>query len=169
VQTVVSAISPGTELLIYRGRRPRTCPSTRPSPPCGRSDVPAQVWLCRRGRVIAVGSRWSAWQGRLGLRLSAAWELFSQCSDRPASGSRLFHQRRQYSSPLWETAVNFFMMGNPSLGSGCWLFGQGVVGLLTTALLVRMPLSRLITADRYPSRRERSRELGRMLASMPAG
>ena len=34
VQTVVSAISPGTELLIYRGQAPRICPSTRPSPPC---------------------------------------------------------------------------------------------------------------------------------------
>jgi threonine dehydrogenase-like Zn-dependent dehydrogenase len=40
------------------------------------------------------------------------------------------------------------------------VFGQGVVGLLTTALLSRFPLSRLLTFDHYPDRRDRSRSLG---------
>jgi threonine dehydrogenase-like Zn-dependent dehydrogenase len=59
-----------------------------------------------------------------------------------------------------ETAVNFVMDGHPLIGERVVVFGQGVVGLLTTALLGRVPLSRLITVDRYPSRRERSRALG---------
>jgi threonine dehydrogenase-like Zn-dependent dehydrogenase len=48
------------------------------------------------------------------------------------------------------------------------VFGQGIVGLLTTALLARVPLSRLITLDRYAFRRERSRTLGAH-ASLDAG
>ena len=48
------------------------------------------------------------------------------------------------------------------------VFGQGVVGLLTVALLARLPLSHLITVDGYPFRRERSRGLGAH-ASLDAG
>jgi threonine dehydrogenase-like Zn-dependent dehydrogenase len=52
------------------------------------------------------------------------------------------------------------MDGRPLIGERVVVFGQGVVGLLTAALLQRMPLSRLITVDRYPFRRERSLDLG---------
>jgi threonine dehydrogenase-like Zn-dependent dehydrogenase len=40
------------------------------------------------------------------------------------------------------------------------VFGQGVVGLLTTALLARIPLGSLITVDPDPVRRATSREFG---------
>jgi threonine dehydrogenase-like Zn-dependent dehydrogenase len=59
-----------------------------------------------------------------------------------------------------ETAVNFLMDGHPLIGERVVVFGQGIVGLLTTALLARTPLSRLLTLDHYPFRRERSRALG---------
>jgi threonine dehydrogenase-like Zn-dependent dehydrogenase len=59
-----------------------------------------------------------------------------------------------------ETAVNLLMDGQPAIGERVVVFGQGVVGLLTTALLAQFPLSRLITLDSYPSRRERSLALG---------
>jgi threonine dehydrogenase-like Zn-dependent dehydrogenase len=40
------------------------------------------------------------------------------------------------------------------------IFGQGVVGLLTTALLARLPLASLATLDPYPLRRQSSLALG---------
>jgi threonine dehydrogenase-like Zn-dependent dehydrogenase len=40
------------------------------------------------------------------------------------------------------------------------VFGQGVIGLLTTALLAHYPLSTLVTLDRYELRRETSLALG---------
>ena len=50
VQTVVSAISPGTELLIYRGQAPTDMPTDETiTALSGASDVSAQVWLCCRG------------------------------------------------------------------------------------------------------------------------
>jgi alcohol dehydrogenase len=59
-----------------------------------------------------------------------------------------------------ETAVSLAMDGRPRVGERVAVFGQGVVGLLTTALLSRFPLSRLVTFDNYAARRERSRSLG---------
>jgi threonine dehydrogenase-like Zn-dependent dehydrogenase len=59
-----------------------------------------------------------------------------------------------------ETALSFLMDGRPMIGERVAVFGQGVVGLLTTALLARFPLSGLVTFDRYPLRREWSSRLG---------
>ena len=50
--------------------------------------------------------------------------------------------------PNMETAVNLLMDGQPLIGEQVVIFGQGVVGLLTTALLARLPLASLITLDR---------------------
>jgi threonine dehydrogenase-like Zn-dependent dehydrogenase len=62
--------------------------------------------------------------------------------------------------PNVETAVNFLMDGQPLVGEQLAVFGQGVVGLLTTALLARFPLARLVTLDRYPLRRGKSQDMG---------
>ncbi len=40
------------------------------------------------------------------------------------------------------------------------VFGQGVVGLLTLALLARLPLTTLVALDRWPARRARALTLG---------
>jgi threonine dehydrogenase-like Zn-dependent dehydrogenase len=52
------------------------------------------------------------------------------------------------------------MDGQPLIGEQVAVFGQGVVGLLTTALLARFPLARLVTLDRYELRRKKSLALG---------
>jgi threonine dehydrogenase-like Zn-dependent dehydrogenase len=59
-----------------------------------------------------------------------------------------------------ETGVNFLLDGAPLIGEQVAVFGQGIVGLLTAALLARLPLASLITLDRYPRRREASLSLG---------
>ena len=60
------------------------------------------------------------------------------------------------------------MDGQPIVGERVAVFGQGVVGLLTTALLARIPLSDLVTLDRHPLRRGRSLDLGAHRAVDPA-
>jgi 2-desacetyl-2-hydroxyethyl bacteriochlorophyllide A dehydrogenase len=170
VQTVVSAISPGTELLIYRGQAPTDMPvdETITALP-GALAFPLKYGYAAVGRVIAVGSPAEReWQGRLVFAfhphasrfLSAPAELLPVPDSLPPEEAVFL--------PNMETAVNFLMDGQPLIGERVVVFGQGVVGLLTTALLVRVPLSRLITLDRYPFRRERSRELGAH-ASLDAG
>jgi threonine dehydrogenase-like Zn-dependent dehydrogenase len=62
--------------------------------------------------------------------------------------------------PNMETAINFLHDGAPLAGERVVVFGQGVVGLLTAALLARTPLGSLITVDPDPARRATSRDFG---------
>ena len=66
-----------------------------------------------------------------------------------------------------ETAVNLLMDGRPVIGEKVAVFGQGVVGLLTTALLARFPLATLLTLDPLQLRRKASRQAGADLAVDP--
>ena len=70
--------------------------------------------------------------------------------------------------PNLETAVNFMMDGRPMIGERVVVFGQGIVGLLTTALLAQHPLARLITLDRHPLRRSFSLMAGAHISLDPA-
>ncbi|MBL8092495.1 MAG: hypothetical protein JNJ43_19330, partial [Anaerolineales bacterium] len=65
-----------------------------------------------------------------------------------------------------ETAVNFLLDGAPLIGERVAVFGQGVVGLLTTALLARLPLASLTTFDKFPLRREWSQKFGASSADL---
>jgi len=55
-----------------------------------------------------------------------------------------------------ETAVNLVQDGAPRLGERVAVLGQGVVGLLVTALLARFPLGSLAAVDGFARRREAS-------------
>jgi alcohol dehydrogenase len=70
--------------------------------------------------------------------------------------------------PNTEAAVNFVMDGRPRIGARVTVFGQGPVGLLTTALLAEFPLDRLVTVDGIERRRALSRSLGADRALDPA-
>jgi threonine dehydrogenase-like Zn-dependent dehydrogenase len=163
---MVSAISSGTELLIYRGQAPSGMPvDATIAALAGDFGFPLKYGYAAAGRVIAVGSAAErAWQGRLvfALRpheshfLSAPAELLP-IPDGVKPEEAVF-------LPNMETAVNFLLDGHPAIGERVVVFGQGVVGLLTTALLARFPLACLITLDRYASRRERSLALGAHLS-----
>lgn len=59
-----------------------------------------------------------------------------------------------------ESAVSFLLDGEPVIGERVAVFGQGIVGLLTTALLARTPIETLVAVDRYETRRTLARELG---------
>jgi 2-desacetyl-2-hydroxyethyl bacteriochlorophyllide A dehydrogenase len=162
VQTVVSAISPGTELLIYRGQAPTDMRIDETiTALSGALTFPLRYGYAAVGRVIAVGSpAEQAWQGRLVFAFQPHASYFLSAPAHLHSVPDFLAPEEAVFLPNMETAVNFLMDGHPLIGERVMVFGQGVVGLLTTALLVRVPLSRLITVDRYPSRRERSREQG---------
>ncbi|MCX5892625.1 MAG: zinc-binding alcohol dehydrogenase, partial [Deltaproteobacteria bacterium] len=70
--------------------------------------------------------------------------------------------------PNMETAVTFLLDGQPLMGEQVAVFGQGIVGLLLTALLARWPLSSLVTLDLHPKRRLLSENLGAHLSLDPA-
>jgi threonine dehydrogenase-like Zn-dependent dehydrogenase len=68
-----------------------------------------------------------------------------------------------------ETAVNLVLDGAPRIDERVAVFGQGVVGLLTTALLARFPLRALIVVDAVAGRAALGRTLGATGALEAAG
>lgn len=162
VQTLASAISPGTELLVYRGQAPTDIPLDETIQDFATQfSYPMKYGYAAVGRVIDVGSGVDAtWQGR------SVFSFHAHESHFLSAPSELLHVPADLSPeeaallPNMETAVNFLMDGRPLIGERVVVFGQGVVGLLTTALLSRLPLSSLLTLDRFPLRREKALALG---------
>lgn len=162
VQTAVSAISPGTELLIYRGQAPNDMPvDATITALSGHFGFPLQYGYAAAGRVIAVGSAAEQpWQGRRVFAFQPhASHFLSVPEDLWPIPDPLTYEDAVF-LPNVETAVNFVMDGHPLIGEQVVVFGQGIVGLLTTALLAQLPLQRLITVERFAARRQRSLALG---------
>ena len=170
VQTLLSGISPGTESLIHRGQFPQDLSlDENISALSGGFSYPLKYGYAAVGRVLAAGQGVDpAWEGRRVFAfnpheshfLAAPEELLPLPDDLSIEDAVFL--------PNMETAVNFVLDGAPRIGERVAVFGQGIVGLLTAALLARFPLSALVTLDRYPLRREASRSLGAHLSLDPA-
>ena len=169
VETLLSAISPGTESLIYRGEFPGTISlDENIAALSGSFSYPMKYGYSAVGRVIDTGKDVdSKWDGRLVMAfnpheshfISDPEELMLFPEDiRPEDGVFL---------PNMETAINFLMDGKPLIGENVAVFGQGIVGLLTTCLLARIPLTRLIALDKFPMRRRASEEAGASVCLNP--
>jgi len=170
VQARFSAISPGTELLIYRGHAPQELPADENLPHLsGPLRFPLRYGYSVVGQVHALGIGVDEdWLGRWVFAFQTHQTCFvadvAQLVPLPAglaSEEALF-------LPNMETAVNLLHDGAPIVGERVVVFGQGIVGLLTTALLARVPLSALLTLDRYPLRRQASLTLGATHSFDPA-
>ncbi len=170
VQTRLSAISPGTEMLVYRGQWPQgvTVDATLEAL-TGTFAYPLAYGYCTVGRVIATGSAVTGdWLGRRVFAFHPHEDLFCAhpsilhpIPDDLDDETALF-------LPNMETAVNLLLDGAPLIGEQVVVIGQGIVGLLTTALLARFPLASLNTFESHPLRREASIRFGATLCLDPA-
>jgi 2-desacetyl-2-hydroxyethyl bacteriochlorophyllide A dehydrogenase len=168
-QTLCSAISPGTEMLVYRGQVPTEMAVDETIAALGgQFRFPLKYGYSAVGRVLELGPGVdSAWQGRTVFAfnpheshvIADIAQLFPLPDDVDAETALFL--------PNMETAVNFLLDGAPLIGERVAVLGQGVVGLLTTALLARCPLANLTTFDHYPLRRETSLALGAHVSLSP--
>ena len=162
VQTLVSAISAGTELLIYRGQTPTDIPIDETIP--ALADKPGSLMkygYATVGQVTTVGKDVDTqWEGKtvFSFHPHESHFLCSPAELMPVPSS--LSPEEASLLPNMETSVNFVMDGQPLIGEQIVIFGQGVVGLLTTALLAKLPLATLVTMDRYALRRRKSLALG---------
>ena len=162
VKTLVSAISSGTEMLLYRGQMPGEMPVDESIAALnGTFQYPIKYGYAAVGRVEEVG------EGGAGVRVGdLVFSFRPHESSFVSPASELIKAPEGVSAedaaflPTMETAVNLVMDGQPSIGEQVAVFGQGVVGLLVTALLSEMPLASLITVDQYEGRRRESVALG---------
>lgn len=162
VQTLVSAISPGTELLLYRGQWPENIPVDETIPALARKFAfPLKYGYAAVGRVVSVGSDLnSGWLGKTVFSFNPHESHFTANPEHLIQVPETLTPEEAAFLPNMETSVSFLMDGRPMIGERVVVFGQGVVGLLTTSLLARCPLSIVVTFDKYPLRRIKSRALG---------
>lgn len=169
VETHASAISAGTEMLIYRNQMPHGLAADATIAALGGElAYPLKYGYAAVGTVIAVGKNVSAqWEGRTVFAFNPHESHFLArpadllpLPDGVSADDALF-------LPNMETAVNFLMDGRPIIGERVVVFGLGIVGLLTTALLAKFPLARLVAVDALASRREMALALGAHAAIAP--
>lgn len=162
VQALLSAISPGTEMLVYRGQFPSALAVDESiGSLSGAFQYPLKYGYSSVGEVAAVGP--GVEPGWLGKRVFAFHPHESHYLAAPAELLPLPNDLESDEAvflPNMETAVNFVMDGGPMIGERVGVLGLGIVGLLTTALLARHPLGCLAVWDRHALRREAARQLG---------
>lgn len=161
VRTTYSAISPGTELLVYRDAVPERGEDAAIDPITGAIEYPTAYGYSAVGVVEAAGRAVdAAWVGQRVFGFQPHTSHFCCAPDALIPLPETLADRDAVFLPNLETAVNLVMDGRPVLGERVVVLGQGVVGLLVTALLRRYPLALLATTDLHPMRRSASLDLG---------
>lgn len=160
VETICSAISPGSEMLVYRGQFPKELTDAHDSMSNELKYPVAYGYACV-GRVVKISKEMRhRWLDRLVFAFQPHTSHFIASPDELIPLPDGMSSKTACFLPNMETAVNLVQDSAPILGEKILVFGQGIVGLLTTALLAEFPLASLVTCDCYPIRREASSSLG---------
>jgi 2-desacetyl-2-hydroxyethyl bacteriochlorophyllide A dehydrogenase len=162
VETDVSAISSGTERLVYRGDAPDRLETDGPVRTLVDDlSYPTRYGYAAAGRVIEAGEAVDeAWLGRRVFAYNPHETGFTADPETLVPVPETVPQRHAPLLASAETAVNFLLDGQPAIGERVAVFGQGPVGLLTTAMLAEMPLDCLVAVDPIDQRRALASDLG---------
>jgi 2-desacetyl-2-hydroxyethyl bacteriochlorophyllide A dehydrogenase len=162
VRSLVSAISAGTELMIYKGEAPQKLSAdTEIAALSGSLAFPLKYGYSMVGQITGLGAGVEPyWTGRRIFVFNPHESAFNTdvnliqlLPDNCPEEDAVFLANM-------ETAVNLILDGTPRLGEKVVVLGQGVVGLHATALLARHPLAQLITMDGIEMRRDYSQRFG---------
>lgn len=162
VETEFSAISPGTELLVWKGQTPPSLDADGPVEEVTEEfSFPLRYGYAVAGTVVAVGRNVDeSWLHR---RVFAYNPHESHFRTEPSELVGVPETIPPRHAPLLanaETAVNFLLDGGPLLGERVAVFGQGVVGLLTTGILASMGLGQVVAVDPVQKRRDLAAAFG---------
>ncbi len=161
VETICSAISAGTEMLVYRGQFPHLADSHD----AVSSDLnyPLAYGYACVGRVKKLGKEVNRdWEDKLVFAFQPHVSAFSVQPSALIPIPDSLSPENACFLPNMETAVNLVQDGAPILGERALVLGQGVVGLLTASLLNEFPLESLVTVDRFELRRKALQVEGQM-------
>jgi 2-desacetyl-2-hydroxyethyl bacteriochlorophyllide A dehydrogenase len=156
VETVVSALSAGTELLVYRGQAPAGLAADETIAALGGSlDYPLKYGYAAVGQILVCAPGVDpGWAGAAVFCFHPHQAHFTTVAD---DLIRL-PEDISFDDALFlanvETALGLVMDGAPLAGERVAVLGQGVVGMLTAKILAGFPLDRLVAYDRLPNRRE---------------
>jgi 2-desacetyl-2-hydroxyethyl bacteriochlorophyllide A dehydrogenase len=165
VETVCSAISAGTEMLVYRGHFPHFKDADDKF--SSELKYPCAFGYACVGRIRETGKQVDqelrdqlvfAFQPHTSAFIAQPSALIF-APDSP-TGTMSFPAETCAFLPNMETAVNLIHDAAPILGERVLVIGQGVVGLLAASLLKEFPLETLVTADCFERRRKASLGIG---------
>jgi len=160
VETICSAISSGSEMLVYRGQFPKDLADAHDTLSSGL-QYPTPYGYATVGKVVKISKDMRhRWLGRLVFAFQAHTSHFVATPDKLFPLPEGMTPETACFLPNMETAVNLIQDAAPVLGERALVFGQGIIGLLTASLLAEFPLASLVTCDCYPLRREASHTLG---------
>lgn len=168
VRAVASALSQGTEMLVYRGEVPPEMPLDLPTL-AGGFGFPIKYGYAAVGRVLDVGPGAGEFApGDMVFALHPHQSVFlvpAQLALRLPPG--LDPLAGVFSANL-ETALNIVHDTPLHLGETVVLFGQGVVGLLVAQLLRLAGARRVLAVDPLERRRALALQVGADAAFAPA-
>jgi len=170
IKTQMSAISTGTEMLVYRGQiHPKLPVDENISKLAHEFRYPLKYGYSTIGRVVETGPAVSNdWLNRMVFCFNPHESHYIAQPDQLIPIPADIDPEDALFLPNMESAVNFLMDGRPVIGEAVVVFGQGVVGLLTTAQLATLPVSCLVTLDKWPLRRKKSLDVGAHFSWDPA-
>jgi 2-desacetyl-2-hydroxyethyl bacteriochlorophyllide A dehydrogenase len=162
VKAICSAISPGTEMLVYRGQWPANLAIDESIPALGgKFSYPLKYGYACVGEIVETGASVSReWLGKSVFSFNPHESYFTAKPEHLIPLPESLSPEEAAFIPNMETAVSFLMDGKPLIGERVVVIGQGVVGLLTAGLLAKLPLGLLLSLDNFPLRREKSRGMG---------
>jgi 2-desacetyl-2-hydroxyethyl bacteriochlorophyllide A dehydrogenase len=156
VHAVVSGVSAGSELLVYRGEAPTTLEPDLATI-SGDFGLPIKFGYASVGRVVETGSA---------VEVLATGDLVFALH--PHQTEYVVPEQLAVALPPdirpdvgvftanLETAVTVALDAHPRFGEAVLVMGQGVVGLLVTMLLARTGVRPLITSEGHERRRDAS-------------
>jgi 2-desacetyl-2-hydroxyethyl bacteriochlorophyllide A dehydrogenase len=160
VETIASALSAGTEMLVYRGEVPQDLRLDLPTL-AGSYGFPIKYGYAAAGRVLATGPGVE--------HLSKGDPVFAHHphQDVFVVPARMAVRLPDDLDPLLgvfsanlETALNIVHDTPVRLGETALIFGQGVVGLLVALLLKRAGAGPVLVVDPLEERRRRALAAG---------
>ncbi len=162
VRTVFSAISRGTESLVFRGEVPPSQYEAMRAPfQEGQFPCPVKYGYMNVGRVEEVpDSAPDDLMGRLVFCLYPHQDLYCvPCAAVTPVPDEVPAERAVLAANM-ETAVNVLWDARPAAGDRIVVIGAGVVGLLVAWLCRQIPGASVTIVDRNPMRESIARELG---------
>lgn len=166
VRAIVSALSHGTEMLVYRGEVPTELALDLPTLG-GSYAFPIKFGYASVGRVSEVGAAVADLAvGDLVFVHHPHQDEYAVASHMAVRLPRDLDPERGVFLANTETAVNVLLDAHPHLGDVVAVFGQGVVGLLVTQLLRRAGAD-VIAVEPIAARRQIAVRTGATLAVSP--
>lgn len=162
VRTWYSAISAGTEILVYRHQIPEIMALDESLPSLeNQHEYPLQYGYATVGQIESIGAAVDpSWLEKLVFAFQPHASHFITTPDQVFPLPEELDPLAAVFLANMETAVNLVQDAAPGIGERVIVVGQGVVGLLVSSLLTEFPLEEIYAVEKIEERRYFAQRIG---------